>query len=580
MPFISNEILMSDDVQNMATQASWDIANCLRGTTSRVCCNSILAAYLLYRISCYNNPVSWSYQDVIEGCLDVSEDVVFMAREQLDESTWETLKQLVFKYSPEVFAAAALLPDKNNVDATPDSLVKLAQQLLDIQPTDTVADIGCGVGTFLFASALKEPSATYYGFEINAVNKAITQIRAELIDCNMQIQLQDAFNILESNHDNVRKFNKVFSNYPFGLKLRNLGTGTRFLEKLADDYPGLSKATSSDWVFNALLCELLQDGGKAIGIMTNGSTWNSIDTPMRKYFAEQGMIESVISLPGKMFNSTNIPTSMVLFSYGNNAVRLIDATSICHQGRRFNEFTEDDIAQILNAMNSDSEYSKSIKVSDLRENEYTLNLSRYLKDEISFKNAVPFGSIIKSITRGAPCTADQLDEMVSDHVTNMQYLMLANIQDGVIVDKLPYLARIDPKYEKYCIKNGNLILSKNGYPYKIAVASVRENQQIMANGNLYIIELNEEKVYPLYLKAFFESEPGVAVLKSITVGATIPNIGVEMLRNVSIPLPSMPYQKRIADQYQNTLDEIAIIKLRLERALNRLHHIFDEGVEE
>ncbi len=580
MSFVSKEILMSDDVQKMATQASWDIVNCLRGNNSRVCCNSTLAAYLLYKISCYNDPISWSYQNVIEGRLDISEDVVFMVREQLDESTWETLKQLVFKYNPEVFATAALLPDKNNEEATPDSLIKLAQQLLDIKPTDAVVDIGCGVGTFLFASALKEPNANYYGFEINVANKAIAQIRAELIDCNVHIQLQDAFNILEFDNANLKKFNKVFSNYPFGLKLRNLGTGAKYLEKLADKYPGLSKATSSDWVFNALLCELLQDGGKAIGIMTNGSTWNSIDTPMRKYFAEQGMIESVISLPGKMFSSTNIPTSMVLFSNGNNAVRLIDATNICHQGRRFNEFTEEDIAQILVAMNSDSEYSKSITMNELRNNEYTLNLNRYLKDEISFENAVPFESIIKSITRGAPCTADQLDEMMSDHVTNMQYLMLANIQDGMIDDKLPYLARIDPKYEKYCLKDGNLILSKNGYPYKIAVASVRENQQIMANGNLYIVELDEEKVYPLYLKAFFESESGVAVLKSITVGATIPNIGVEMLKNVNIPLPSMACQKRIADKYQNSLDEIAIIKLRLEKALSRLHHIFDEGSEE
>ena len=38
----------------------------------------------------------------------------------------------------------------------------------------------------------------------------------------------------------------------------------------------------------------------------------------------------------------------------------------------------------------------------------------------------------------------------------------------------------------------------------------------------------------------------------------------------------MEEQERIAQKYQATLDEIAVIKLRLEKAVNKLHHIFDE----
>ena len=165
--------------------------------------------------------------------------------------------------------------------------------------------------------------------------------------------------------------------------------------------------------------------------------------------------------------------------------------------------------------------------------------------------------------------------MVSDKVTNMQYLMLSNIRDGLIDEKLPYLTEIEPKYEKYCLKNDDLILSKNGYPYKIAVASVKGGQKILANGNLYIIEVDRDRANPYYLKAFFESEHGVSALKSITVGATIPNIGVEMLKNLVIPLPSLEEQNRIAQKYQATLDEISVLKLRLENAVNRLYHIFD-----
>lgn len=51
------------------------------------------------------------------------------------------------------------------------------------------------------------------------------------------------------------------------------------------------------------------------------------------------------------------------------------------------------------------------------------------------------------------------------------------------------------------------------------------------------------------------------------------------LKKVEIPLPPMEEQERIAQKYQATLDEIAVIKLRLEKAVNKLHHIFDEESE-
>ena len=460
---------------------------------------------------------------------------------------------------------------------TPNSIIKLAHKLLKVGAGEKIADVCCGSGTYMVSAVLEEPNAYYHGFEINIANRAAASMKAELMAANIEVTLCDVFNI--ANHNETPKYDKIFANYPVGLKLRNLGAGTSYLDKLAEKYPGVSKATSSDWVFNALLCDMLTENGKAIGIMTNGSTWNSIDIPMRKYFIERNMVECVISLPGKMFASTSIPTTLIVLSHGNGNIRMIDATKHCQQGRRQNEFSDENIETIVAALTEDSDYSRSISIEELRKNEYNLSLSRYSADNLGFHNGVTFESVIKRISRGAPCTARQLDEMVSDNITNMQYLMLANIQDGMIDDKLPYLSYIDPKYEKYCLKNNTLILSKNGFPYKVAVASVKEDQRILANGNLYIIELDEEKANPYYIKAFFDSEQGHAVLKSITVGATIPNIGVDKLKKVEIPLPTMDEQKRIAQKYQATLDEISVIKLRLEKTVNKLHHIFDEESE-
>ena len=110
----------------------------------------------------------------------------------------------------------------------------------------------------------------------------------------------------------------------------------------------------------------------------------------------------------------------------------------------------------------------------------------------------------------------------------------------------------------------------------MAVASVQEGQKILASGNLFIIEVDESKVNPVYLQSFFDSETGSAALHTIIQGSAIANLSIDRLKKLQIPLPSLDTQNRIASKYQATVDEIAVLKLKLQKATERLHHIFDE----
>ena len=195
-------------------------------------------------------------------------------------------------------------------------------------------------------------------------------------------------------------------------------------------------------------------------------------------------------------------------------------------------------------------------------------------------DGVPFETIIKSITRGAPLAARDLDDIASVLPTDYQYMMLANIKNGIIDKELPYLKEIPPRFEKYCIHKGNLLLSKNGYPFKVAVAEPPEDKTILANGNLYVIVLDTEKVDPYYVKAFLESDQGIVQLKRITVGATIPNIGVNQLNTIQIPLIPIEEQHKMALRYQAVLDEIELMRRKIERAENSLKTIFSTKPEE
>ena len=158
--------------------------------------------------------------------------------------------------------------------------------------------------------------------------------------------------------------------------------------------------------------------------------------------------------------------------------------------------------------------------------------------------------------------------------TKYQYVMLANVQNGIIDKELPYHKELPKRLEKYCIRKNNLLLSKNGFPFKVAVAETPDDRLVLANGNFYVIELDTEQVNPYYVKAYLESEQGIAQLKRITVGTSIPNIGVSQLYTIQIPLIPLAEQQKVALKYKSILDEIEFLRRKIEKAENSLRTVF------
>ena len=157
-------------------------------------------------------------------------------------------------------------------------------------------------------------------------------------------------------------------------------------------------------------------------------------------------MEAVIALPQNLYLNTGIACSLLVLSRNNKNIRMIDATEMVSVGRRQNILSDENISEIVELLNTDDKNSRLVSIEEVAENEYVLNPSRYLQQETVVKNGVLFETVIKNITRGAQIKASVLDEIVSDKPTNMQYLMLANLQDGIISDELPYLKEIDSKY--------------------------------------------------------------------------------------------------------------------------------------
>lgn len=553
---------------------SWSIANVLRGTNYIDRSTLIAAAYVLLMAN--DDTIDTSSIDAFCKSINADENRFAFLESCLGDA-WQMVVGQRFRYNGNALKSIILFFEDRDMrfgdeGRTPVSISRLACKLFGFTDNDEIADFGLGSAAFTIEAYLSNPTLRFFGIEINASTKEIAAIRLEVLGC--EIELEHG-NILDMDADS-HQYQHIFSNYPFGLRLREIGFDrNRLLQKISQKAAEFTKSVSSDWFFNASIVECLTETGRGIAVMTNGSTWNTLDKSARKYFIKNGYLEAVIALPERLFESTAIPTTMIIISRNNERTMLVDATGLCEKGRRFNTFSDAQIEQIAYAVTHETPNSRFVSQDELIDNDFVINPTRYLTEDIVVENGVPFASIIKSITRGAPLKASELDEMVSEEPTDYQYLMLANIQRGQIDAELPYIKGIQDSQRKYCLKNHALILSKNGAPFKVAVAEVPKGKTILANGNLYIIEIDEDKADPYFVKAFLESEKGIALLKSITVGATIPNIGVEALKKIPIPQIPLEEQHALAARYLAKTDEIALLQRKLQKAYEELSHIYD-----
>lgn len=445
---------------------------------------------------------------------------------------------------------------------TPESIRNLALKILDISVDEVVADLGCGGGCFLESAVEAHRDAIkVYGIDCNVDLACLAIARMELLEADYLIEVGDVF-----EQTKRASFDKVFTNYPFGMRIAAMKGEGEYYEIMRTGVHGLGRPTSADWVFNKVAFDSLKDSGTAVAVMTNGAAFNGGDRQARKYFVDNGMIKAIIALPSNLFASTAIPTTLIVLGKNSGEIRMVDATDLVVPGRRRNTLGSDEIDEVLDRLTRDGESSTAVSKEDIANKDYNLYPSRYLGRDLNLENPTKLGDLAVSIERGARIPAQELDELTIDSDSRITYLRLSDISDGRISDDRPRLRQIDCDTERYWLKTGDLIVSKNGAPFKIAVAEIAENDIVLANGNLYIVRLNTDIIDPYFIAAFLSSDDGKEALERYVVGTAIPNLPLKNLKELQIPVPPMEKQKKIASAYRASLDEIEILKIKLAKA--------------
>ena len=435
--------------------------------------------------------------------------------------------------------------------STPAAVCDLALSLLKPARQSRIVDFGSGIGTFMMRAERSYPDARVSGIESNQGSSIVARIRMslsrieELSESFKGIEGGEARAVSESLRADIRvgdmlsifepgMCDRAFSNYPCGLRNASFKPDSDFLERAVSGKLGYSRPTSADWTFNHMLAS------------------------------------------PRIFPGTGIGFTIVVLSNGNESVRMVDASDLIEAGRRTNELSADAVAKVAERLSADVEgFSRTVGRDELAAAGYSLSPAMYLKRPLTIKNARKLGDVVREIRRGATLRANELDELSANEATDCRYLMLRDIQDGEISDDLPFLGELDPRLERHCIEDGDVLISKNGAPFKIAVAEVPEGARILANGNLYMLKVDRDSIDPYYLAAFLSSNKGMEVLSRAVVGVTIPSIPLRNLREIPVPVPPLEEQAEIAAEYQGKIDEIRVLRLRVKRAVDDMRTLFD-----
>ena len=370
-------------------------------------------------------------------------------------------------------------------------------------------------------------------------------------------------------------FDKIFCDHPLAMRF---SVHDSWIQSL----PFAKKSKSLDWAFAAGVMQRLAKKGKAVVTLTSSCAWNFPEKAAREYFIRQGWIESVISLPVKMFSYTNISVLLMVLSHGNKEVHFVDASEIYEKGRRTNQFSKANIDTILKALAEDTDISKTVSKEEIEKKDFSVFPKTYLTPEDELESLSNYGTLIPledltlRISRGAPIMASQLDAFSSEEDTGIDYLTLSDMQDGLIQKDLKHMTEIPEGYRKYLIEDGSIILSKVGRPAKVGLASVPEGRQLMATGNMFVLELDKKKINPYYLLAFLDSPEGNALMNLFYVGMTVPSIRIQSLKEIKIPVPPMERQQQVAEIYKKCQDDLYKAKDALRKMIQSKTKVFDD----
>jgi len=281
---------------------------------------------------------------------------------------------------------------------TPAEVSRIMAQIIGVEkvtsPEQSVYDPTCGSGSLLLKVA--ETAKDNTQIEMSIYGQEIDIDVANLAKMNMIMHGFPAAEIEQGNTlsdpkfkekdgNSLKTFNFAVSNPPFSQK--NWMNG---LNPEDDKYRrfelGIPPAKNGDYAFLLHLLKSLKPKGKGAIILPHGVLFRgNAEAVIRRNLILRGYIKAIIGLPANLFYGTGIPAVILVLDKENAAARkgiyIIDASKGYRKDGAKNRLRERDIHKIVTAFQQKQEipgYARMVSVDEIKENEYNLNIPRYI----------------------------------------------------------------------------------------------------------------------------------------------------------------------------------------------------------
>jgi type I restriction enzyme M protein len=284
---------------------------------------------------------------------------------------------------------------------TPQQVSKVLAQLVTTGKTQlkSVYDPTCGSGSLLLrvAKEVKNVGA-FYGQESNPTTYNLCRMNMIMHDVHYRkfdIKNEDT---LEHPQHGELKFEAIVANPPFSA---NWSANQLFMtDDRFSPYGTLAPSSKADFAFVLHMVHHLEVGGTMACVLPHGVLFRgAAEGRIRELLIkEKNYLDAVIGLPANIFYGTGIPTCILVVKKdrkANDDVLFIDASQHFEKVKTQNYLTEEHIQKIITTYReriTEDKYSYAAPLSEIAENDYNLNIPRYV-DTFEEEEAVDLDAV-------------------------------------------------------------------------------------------------------------------------------------------------------------------------------------------
>lgn len=283
---------------------------------------------------------------------------------------------------------------------TPRSVVRTMVEILDPQEGESIYDPTCGTGGMLLGAIEHvtrnggDPRTFFgkiYGQEKNLTTSSIARMNLVLHGIeDFQIAREDTLRnpaFTDSSSGGIATFDCVIANPPFSLK--EWGRDLWEADPWARAKYGIPPESYGDYAFvQHMIASMARTGnGRMAVVLPQGALFRKgAEGKIRKTLLKEDLIEAVIGLAPNLFYGTQLAGCVMVLrrkkpDSRQKKVLIIDASQLFRKGRAQNFLDRKHREQIVayyKAFEDVEDRAKVVTLDDVKEEGWTLNISRYV----------------------------------------------------------------------------------------------------------------------------------------------------------------------------------------------------------